>query len=1275
MNKKFTKLMAAIALLTFLAVPMGMRGQTRSEGDTHEFSQSLSQLLNDNASIPSINIEAQSYPVKKVTISYRYNKTIENAVTMAVSVNGVSWGTEYSTGTGSNYTTVDFEGTSAIGPVVISFTNNTGSGTGHGTFYVNKVILTEGTSNPTYTLTDYSDELGSISFAPASPVEEGTQVTLIPTPASEAYYFVENSWLFFDDELNEVTEDIEFVEGEANTIVMPAYNLTVNATFAAKPTYAITCASNNESWGVLSASPTSSYQGQTVTLSYLPETGYRLSSIAITKTEDGSATGITPVESGDGFTFEMPNYAVTATATFEAIPECTITFNAGTGSPVAPVTGLQGSPINLPSANPSTYCADLGWTFAGWAEASVGETQTAPTLLNGSYTITGNDTLYAVYQGTEGEGPTDVNMDFSQGIYSDETITWTIDNVVSILQEGNGAQSAPNQSYVSAPRWYKDNKITITPSVNINTITVTTNTDGYATALATSTFTNATASASGSVVTITPSNSGVITIVMGGQSRISSLSVNYGSSTTTYNSNPLCQLATLTVNLNNIDANLAEGDWDHEIELNESSAQVHVGAQVLVSLFVMEDCLVVGESPLTVVDGNGQSVTVEFDEEDHSYVFTMPESGATLTATSEASPQSTLTVDASSNVTLDITYGELSEIVELYENTAELCQGVEVTVQVTTIAEGYVLQSLNVVGSNGQAVSVEEVGENTYSFAMPATGATLTVTTDIDFPVNAEFALHTGELVEGDYVIYYNGYAMKNTLNNNRLTYLEVTPSENIISNPDASIVWHIAPSGDYWTIYNAAAKRYAAGKGSDNQAQLLADGTDDKSLWTLMENTTYDFENKYNKSQNKNAVLRNNGTNGWACYNPNNVGGALSLYKKVEYTAETEIIAHTQTSGWYFVASPFVGEISHNVNVGDEGTDLYYYDEQNHMWRNSKNAANSNNNFDFANGKGYLYANEDPVTLEFVGISVITSNTRPISLSYHATTACGQANSLAGWNLVGNPFNGNAILNMACYTITGTAINTEAHTAGNYTVVPCEAVMVKATGENQSVTFTKATSGDAPQPNQLQLTVAQQVVTRSGMNSQVNDNAIINFNAGSQLEKFAFNADAAKLYIPQNGKDYAIVSAEAQGEMPLNFRANTDGQYTLTVNPEGVEMNYLHLIDNMTGNDIDLLQTPNYSFNAKTTDYESRFRLVFAANNESGVSASSTTFAFYSNGNWMVNNEGEATLQVIDVMGRVLSNQTISGTAELSLNQQAGVYVLRLVNGNDVKTQKIVVK
>ena len=43
---------------------------------------------------------------------------------------------------------------------------------------------------------------------------------------------------------------------------------------------------------------------------------------------------------------------------------------------------------------------------------------------------------------------------------------------------------------------------------------------------------------------------------------------------------------------------------------------------------------------------------------------------------------------------------------------------------------------------------------------------------------------------------------------------------------------------------------------------------------------------------------------------------------------------------------------------------------------------------------------------------------------------------------------------------------------------------------------------------------------------------------------------------------------------MPICFKANEDGLYTITVNPENVEVRYLHLIDNMTGADVDLLAT-----------------------------------------------------------------------------------------------------
>ena len=68
-------------------------------------------------------------------------------------------------------------------------------------------------------------------------------------------------------------------------------------------------------------------------------------------------------------------------------------------------------------------------------------------------------------------------------------------------------------------------------------------------------------------------------------------------------------------------------------------------------------------------------------------------------------------------------------------------------------------------------------------------------------------------------------------------------------------------------------------------------------------------------------------------------------------------------------------------------------------------------------------------------------------------------------------------------------------------------------------------------------------------------------------------------------------------------------------------------------------------------------------------------TFAFISNGNWIIANEGEATLQVIDINGRIHSSESVNGSVSKAINVASGVYVLRLINGDDVKTQKIVVR
>ncbi len=151
--------------------------------------------------------------------------------------------------------------------------------------------------------------------------------------------------------------------------------------------------------------------------------------------------------------------------------------------------------------------------------------------------------------------------------------------------------------------------------------------------------------------------------------------------------------------------------------------------------------------------------------------------------------------------------------------------------------------------------------------------------------VTGTFEKFTGtELVEGDYVIVYENGAMNTTVSSGRLGFATVAPSNDAIENPDEAIVWHIAQSGDNWTIYNNAAASYAASTGAKNKAQLLTDATDEKAQWTVTVNSdgTVDFTNVANKTSNVNATLRKNSTYGFACY-ATATGGALTLYKLTE--------------------------------------------------------------------------------------------------------------------------------------------------------------------------------------------------------------------------------------------------------------------------------------------------------------------------------------------------------------------------------------------------------
>ena len=397
---------------------------------------------------------------------------------------------------------------------------------------------------------------------------------------------------------------------------------------------------------------------------------------------------------------------------------------------------------------------------------------------------------------------------------------------------------------------------------------------------------------------------------------------------------------------------------------------------------------------------------------------------------------------------------------------------------------------------------------------------------------------------------------------------------------------------------------------------------------------------------------------------------------------------AHSGTDGWYLIASP-IGDVdatavANLANTEDnEGFDLYRFNEAAELeWENWKSHTNDDDHYHFnlEAGRGYLYANANDVTLTFTGTPYTGSGEVTLNKSSNSQ----------GWNLVGNPYTERAYIDRDFYVINEDRDEIVTSGERNY-IEPMEGVFVQAENDEEQLVFSTTLANKTGNKGALSINVTKASHNRSG-NSLI-DRAVVRFGEGNTLSKFQLNPNHTKVYIPQDGKDYAIVNAGNIGEIPVCFKAGNDGIYTLSFNAKEVTFSYLHLIDNMTGTDIDLLNAdpethiagedmqslnPSYTFTAKTTDYASRFRLVFASIGED-ANGDNASFAFFSNGNWIIGNpstgSGSATLQVIDVMGRVLSSETVNGSVSKAINAPAGVYMLRLINGNDVKTQKIVVR
>lgn len=312
------------------------------------------------------------------------------------------------------------------------------------------------------------------------------------------------------------------------------------------------------------------------------------------------------------------------------------------------------------------------------------------------------------------------------------------------------------------------------------------------------------------------------------------------------------------------------------------------------------------------------------------------------------------------------------------------------------------------------------------------------------------------------------------------------------------------------------------------------------------------------------------------------------------------------------------------------------------------------------ANGKAYLASYETETVASLEG-TLNNASSHTWNLSYDAEKP------LANFHLLGNPFTFDMDVTAATYNnlVEGVAIVTS---EGGYdysqTTIPVgDGFFVKAIGENPSLSYGGRGARSVKSNNSLNITAT---------GNAGEDNVIINLAGKSEgFDKLQnFNDAIATVYVAEDGKNYGIYNCDADvQEVELSFNANQMGNYTISIEPNG-KFQTVTLVDRFTGIETNML-VEDYHFTAMSNVNTNRF-IVRMVNGQQ--TTDNSHFVFQSGEDLIIDAEG--TVQIIDVMGRVLVSDDVESTNNrINVSGfQNGTYMVRVINGSEVKVEKVVI-
>ena len=385
---------------------------------------------------------------------------------------------------------------------------------------------------------------------------------------------------------------------------------------------------------------------------------------------------------------------------------------------------------------------------------------------------------------------------------------------------------------------------------------------------------------------------------------------------------------------------------------------------------------------------------------------------------------------------------------------------------------------------------------------------------------------------------------------------------------------------------------------------------------------------------------------------------------------APTGELEEFNKTGWQFIASPMKNALTANFETEGVGYDLFKYvgdiaTTEDLEWVNYK--GHDDFETEFQQGHGYMASYHTEGTAYFEGYLNYESNYRfSDKLKYHGE------DHFANFFLLGNPFTFDmdwskvTSQNLATgYAVITTDGNWSYETSGtNGTIKVGDGFFVKVTADDPILNYNVATATRSRSADNDSRFINIIASSKAGK-----DNVIINFaNDGREgFDKLEnFNSNIAEIYVKENDRRYGILNYDENvEEVELYFNAHKMGEYTINA-VSNADYASVVLVDRLTGVETNLLVN-SYTFKSMTDDNHDRFVLRMSNDAEEG-------FVYRTGDELVVCAEGK--VQILDVMGRVVYNGYIDSENHRinvsTLNNAA--YIVRVVNANEVKTQKVVI-